>query len=290
MKDFARPQTVRELLQWAALFLGQEKRLEAELLLSKVSGLSRAKLLAYPEKEIAKKESDLFRELVRLRHSDEPLQYILGTQSFMGLDFLVNKNVLIPRSDTEVLVEETLNLAQKIAGPLRILDLCTGSGAIAVSLAKYLPNAEVTAVDISQEALEIAQANAELHGVSRQVKFLQGDLFQPVGAETFQIIASNPPYITTAEMEELPDDVKKEPALALWGGEDGLDFYRRIVGESGQYLTASGWLVVEIGWQQGEQVKKLFEINGFTRCEIIKDWAGHDRVVKGFKGRTGVVL
>jgi len=275
------PQTVQELLQWAALFLGKERQMEAELLLSKVSGYSRAKLWAYPEVKLSKRDQDFFTQLVQLRQSGEPLQYLLGTQSFMGLDFLVNKNVLIPRSDTEVLVEETLNLAKNMQGPLRILDLCTGSGAIAISLAKYLPEAAVTAVDISSEALETARANAELNNLCQPVEFLQGDLFCPIGQGIFHIITSNPPYITTAEMLKLPDDVKKEPYIALWGGEDGLDFYRRIIKESRQHLKFPGWLLVEIGWQQGERIKALFEKNGFDQCQIIKDWAGHDRVVKG---------
>ncbi|KJS19478.1 MAG: hypothetical protein VR72_18705 [Clostridiaceae bacterium BRH_c20a] len=281
MNIINQPQTVQELLQWAALFLGKEGQMEGELLLSKVSGYSRAKLWAYPEVELSESDRKFFTELVKLRHAGEPLQYLLGTQSFMGLDFLVNKNVLIPRSDTEVLVEETISLARKLQWPLRILDLCTGSGAIAISLAKYLLEAEVTAVDISREALQTAQANAELHNVDQRVKILQGDLFHPIGCDTFHIITSNPPYITTAEMVKLPDDVKKEPSLALWGGEDGLDFYRRIIKESRQYLKAPGWLLVEIGWLQGERVKELFEKNGFTECQIIKDWAGHDRVVTG---------
>jgi len=284
MNMLNQPQTVQELLQWAALFLGKEKQMEAELMLSKVSGYSRAKLWAYPELELSKKDRNLFSEIVQLRQSGEPLQYLLGTQSFMGLDFLVNKNVLIPRSDTEVLVEEALNLAEKIEGPLHILDLCTGSGAIAISLAKFLPEVKVTAVDISYEALETARANAELNNVIERVEFLQGDLFHPLGQDTFHIITSNPPYVTTAEMAELPEDVKKEPPLALWGGEDGLDFYRRIIKESSQYLKDTGWLLVEIGWQQGDGVKRLFEANGFIECQIIKDWAGHDRVVKGRRG------
>jgi len=199
----------------------------------------------------------------------------------MGLDFKVNKSVLIPRSDTEVLVEETINLARTTGGVLKILDLCTGSGAIAISLAKYLPEAEVTAIDISDGALETARFNAELHNLEHRVKFLQGDLFDPVGQDTFSIITSNPPYITTSEMTELPDDVKEEPSLALWGGEDGLDFYKRIVRESSRYLKSPGWLVVEIGWKQGDKVKKLFEDHGFNQCQTIKDWAGNDRVVMG---------
>lgn len=281
MNGLNRPQTVKELIQWAVLFLGKDKRIEIELLLAKVSGLSRAKLLAYPEIKLSTNEIRDFEDLVNKRHSNIPLQYLLGTQDFMGLEFVVNKSVLIPRSDTEVLVEETLHLAQKTGGSLKILDLCTGSGAIGISLAHYLPEIDVTAVDISPEALDIARANAKRHKVSNRVKFIQGDLFQPIGGEFFHIITSNPPYISSSEMEELPQDVKKEPFLALWGGKDGLDFYRKIIRESVNYLIPSGWLLVEIGWQQGEAVRNLFIEKGFSQCEIIKDWADHDRVVKG---------
>ncbi|MGI6226459.1 MAG: peptide chain release factor N(5)-glutamine methyltransferase [Peptococcales bacterium] len=285
MKDLNRPQTVKELLQWAVLFLGNDRRMEAELLLTKVSGLTRAKLLAYPEIIIESSQVQYFQELVTLRHKGEPLQYLLGTQSFMGLDFLVNENVLIPRSDTEVLVEETLNLAREIEEPLKILDLCTGSGAIAVSVAQYLDKAEVIGIDISEEALNIAKINAQRNNLSKKVKFIHGDLFTPLGQEKFHIIISNPPYVSTEEMANLPEDVKKEPALALWGGEDGLDFYRAIIGKSSKFLISPGWLLVEIGWQQGPAVKQLFEKNGFSHCQIIKDWSGHDRVVKGcFRG------
>lgn len=281
MKDHNEPQTVQQLLQWAAICLGPEKRIEAELLLAKATGFSRAKILTHPEIFISPEERALFIELIHSRKRDEPLQYLLGYQSFMGLDFLVNKNVLIPRSDTEVLVEHALDVAGEIEGKFAILDLCTGSGAIAISLAKYLPNAYLTAVDISPEVLEVARANAEVHGVTQRVQFLQGDLFDPVQGKNFDIITSNPPYITTEEMARLPGDVKKEPALALWGGSDGLDFYRRIIKESSKYLKDLGWLIVEIGWQQGEKVKEMFMNSGFNQCQVIKDWAGHDRVVSG---------
>ncbi|NLT94353.1 MAG: peptide chain release factor N(5)-glutamine methyltransferase [Clostridia bacterium] len=281
MKNQNKPQTVQQWLQWAAIFLGTEKRIEAELLLAKATGFSRAKLLAYPELKLADNEAARFRKLIELRKNDEPLQYLLGQTSFMGLDFIVNKHVLIPRSDTEVLVEHTLNLAAETEGPLSILDLCTGSGAIAISLAKYLPQALVTAVDISPAALEVAKSNARLNGVADRVQFLQGDLFAPVVENSFNIITANPPYISSAEMADLPGDVKKEPALALWGGTDGLDFYRRITGEGKKFLANHGWLIMEIGWKQGRKVKEMLINNGFTHCQVIRDWAGHDRVVSG---------
>ncbi|MFZ5943939.1 MAG: peptide chain release factor N(5)-glutamine methyltransferase [Bacillota bacterium] len=276
-----KPQTVKDFLQWAVSFLGAEKRIEAELLLAETLGYSRAKLLAYQEELLAEEKQERFQDLINRRKSGEPLQYLLGKQNFMGLDFLVNKNVLIPRSDTEVLVEETIKLAKEIAKPLSILDLCTGSGAIAVSLAKYLPDASFCAVDISGDALEVAKINAVNAGVLEKIEFFHGDLYAPLTKQSFEIIVSNPPYISTGEMEQLPLDVKKEPALALWGGEDGLDFYRRILEEAPKYLKTNGYILLEIGWQQGETVLNLLKDNNFVNRKIIKDWAGNVRVVKG---------
>ncbi|MFZ7104901.1 MAG: peptide chain release factor N(5)-glutamine methyltransferase [Peptococcaceae bacterium] len=275
------PQTVKDLLQWAVLFLGKESRIETELLLAEVTGYSRARLLAYPEKIAAPGTVRLFSELIERRKAGEPLQYLLGRQNFMGLDFIVNPSVLIPRSDTEVVVEEAIKTAKETAGPVKLLDLCTGSGAIAVSIAKYVPSAEVIGVDISAEALKVARLNAEANGVGDKVTFICGDLFAYVQKLPFNIIVSNPPYISTAEMPDLPEDVKKEPRLALWGGEDGLDFYRRIVNAAGAFLSKPGHLLMEIGWQQGPAVLNLFTRAGFVNCQILKDWSGNERVVKG---------
>lgn len=280
MRDYTKPQTVKQLLQWAALFLGKEKRIEAELLLARVSGYSRAKLLAYQDQFLSVEQVNEFINFIESRKAGEPLQYLLGKQNFMGLDFIVNKSVLIPRSDTEVLVEEVINLAGERKGPLKILDLCTGSGAIAVSLAKYIPRAVVFATDISGEALEVAKNNAELNKVSQRIEFFRGDLFEPVVGMDFDLIVSNPPYLSTKEMEDLPADVKKEPFIALWGGVDGLEFYRKIINIGFDYLKSPGFLLVEIGWQQGEKVKNLCLTRGFSQCSIIKDWANNDRVVK----------
>ncbi|MDK2822318.1 MAG: release factor glutamine methyltransferase [Clostridia bacterium] len=280
MRDYTKPQTVKQLLQWAALFLGKEKRIEAELLLARVSGYSRAKLLAYQDQFLSVEQVNEFINFIESRKAGEPLQYLLGKQNFMGLDFIVNKSVLIPRSDTEVLVEEVINLAGERKGPLKILDLCTGSGAIAVSLAKYIPRAVVFATDISGEALEVAKNNAELNKVSQRIEFFRGDLFKPVVGMDFDLIVSNPPYLSTKEMEDLPADVKKEPFIALWGGADGLEFYRKIINIGFDYLKSPGYLLVEIGWQQGEKVKNLCLTRGFSQCSIIKDWANNDRVVK----------
>lgn len=279
-----KPRTVKDLLQWAVLFLGKEKRLEVELLLAQVCSYSRAKLLAYPEEILTEAKIEKFIKYVNRRKQGEPLQYLTGKQNFMGLEFKVTPDVLVPRSDTEVLVEEVINLANKIKKPVKILDLCTGSGAIAISLAKHIQDSELVATDISREALAIARYNAAANGVEKKVSFIQGDLFQPlnVGAK-FKIIVSNPPYISTQEMEELPADVKKEPQIALWGGKDGLDFYQAIIKNAPNYLEHNGYLFLEIGYRQGEAVQNICWENGFTECQVSQDWGGYDRVIKAFK-------
>lgn len=275
--------TGRELLQEALLVLGEEKRLEAELLLASVLGLNRANLLAHDREETAPDRAQAFRELVQRRAADEPLQYLLGSTSFMGLDFKVAPGVLIPRFDTEILVEEAIKCLSGVDTPRRILDVCTGSGAIAISLAKYVRASEVWASDLSPQALALAEENSQRLAV--QVRFRQGDLLEPFKEAAFdhyfQLIASNPPYITTAEMAELPGDVRQEPVMALWGGEDGLTFYRRLASESGALLADEGWLIMEIGFAQGPAVQKLLEEAGYNDVRIVKDWQNHDRVAMG---------
>ena len=277
--------TVGEMLQWAVLFLGKENRLEAELLLAHALESSRPKLLAYPEAVIDEKKAQLFKELIGALSQGEPLQYLLGRQNFMGLDFFVNSQVLIPRSDTEVLVEEAIKITQGLPKPIKILDLCTGSGAIAISLAKYIEDAQIIATDISPEALEVAEKNARHIGVIDKITFYQGDLFEPLAGnhspKTFDLIVSNPPYITTQEMEVLSIQVKKEPQLALWGGEDGLDLYRQIIPQAPQYLKEGAFLLVEIGYEQTEAVTQIYKEAGLEAIQVLKDWSGNDRVIKG---------
>lgn len=282
MDTNSKPHTVKELLQWAVLFLGKEKRIEAELLLAQLINFSRAKLLAYPEKIITKDQALEFREIVKLRKEGEPLQYILGREDFMALDFKVTKDVLIPRSDTEIMVEKVIDYIRSSSQIGHVLDLCTGSGAIAISLAYYLPEIKLTAVDISEEALVIARLNAQANGVEDKINFYQGDLFAALEENMkYNIIVSNPPYITSSEMEGLPVDVQKEPHLALWGGFDGLDFYRKIIKQAPDFLETGGRLFVEIGSKQGQEVSCLFKENAFTNIEVIKDWNNLDRVVSG---------
>lgn len=275
--------TGRELIQYGMDCLGQDKRLEAEMLLASVLSCNRAHLLAISRDEVSPEAEALYRAQVGRRAADEPLQYILGTTSFMGMDLVVTPDVLIPRFDTEILVEQAIELLRGIAEPKRVLDVCTGSGAIAVSLAKYVPGAEVWASDLSPKAVDIARENARKQGVA--VQFRCGDLLEPfVGAsfeQYFGLIASNPPYITTAELKELPNEVRREPTMALWGGDDGLIFYRKLAEESQHYLAFEGWLVMEIGFAQGLLVQEIMMAAGFDQVRLIKDWQGHDRVVLG---------
>ena len=272
----------RELLKWAMAELGSDKRLEAELLLCHVLDTNRALLMAHDTDELAEEKAEAFRELILRRKADEPLQYLLGTANFMGLELLVTPAVLIPRFDTERLVEKALQLIETKEAPI-MLDVCTGSGAIALALQHYKPKASVYAGDLSGEALNIAAQNNQRCGL--QVQFRQGNLLEPFADLTgrLDLLASNPPYITTQEMGELPGDVLQEPRLALWGGEDGLYFYRKITAAAVTMLKPGGWLIYEIGWMQGEAVQKLLDDAGFVKTEIIKDWQGLDRVVCGQK-------
>lgn len=276
------PMNSKQLLQWAVTELGPEKQLEAELLLCHVLDTGRALLMAHNTDAVDEEKADRFRQLILRRKADEPLQYLLGTANFMGLELLVTPAVLIPRFDTERLVEKALQLVESLEAPT-MLDVCTGSGAIALALQHDKPKAVVYAGDLSSEALAIAAQNNARCGLS--VQFRQGNLLEPFSdlRGRLDLLASNPPYITTQEMGELPGDVLQEPRLALWGGDDGLYFYRKITASAVDLLKLGGWLIFEIGWTQGDAVQKLLEDAGFEKIELIKDWQGLDRVVCGQK-------
>jgi len=244
---------------------------------------------------------DKYFELIDRRSKGEPVQYIMGSQEFMGLEFIVNENVLIPRQDTETLVEDALEIIN--TGTLRgedmdvkrkewdILDLCTGSGAIGVSLARIANKVNVTCSDISEGAIKVAKENAQKHGVAKSVKFEQGDLFKPFSKhfrkQKFDMIISNPPYIKSSVIPTLQKEVcEHEPLSALDGGESGLDFYERIVSGVGSHLRKSGVLLLEIGHDQGEVVSGLLSRNGeFTSIRVLKDLANRDRIVFAKKSK-----
>jgi len=272
--------TNKEILQWAIAELGKENRMEAELLLCHVLDTNRALLLAHDTDSIGADKAEAYRTLVARRKAGEPFQYLLGSANFMGLDFIVTPDVLIPRFDTERLVEKALELLQPIARPI-VLDICTGSGAIAVAISHYKPDAAVYAGDISEAALKVAEQNNQC--LNTHVSFRQGNLLEPFDDlnGTVHLLISNPPYITTQEMQELPIDVQQEPHLALWGGEDGLDFYRTLTAKAPLLLCAGGWLMFEIGWKQGAAVSSLMQQQGFQNVAVLQDWQGNDRVVVG---------
>lgn len=269
--------TYKKLLQTAREILKQQEIADADVdawyLLAHVFGIKRTDLLLHGDEQVSEAGERRYMQLVDKRAGHIPLQHITGTQEFMGLEFEVNENVLIPRQDTETLVEEVL----KICKGKTVLDMCTGSGCIIISLAKLGKLKKAVGVDISGKALEVAVRNAKELIV--EVEFLHGDLFEKV-QETYDIIVSNPPYIPTDEITELMPEVKDyEPMTALDGAEDGLYFYRKIVSELKNYLNKDGYVFFEIGHNQGEIVKQLLKEEGFTFVTIKKDLSGNDRVV-----------
>ena len=257
-------------------------RLDVETLLQKVLGVDRLYILLNLERVLSEDEEQLFNKFINERLNNRPIAYIVGNREFMGLDFFVKEGVLIPRPDTEVLVEEVIELAKK-KDAKNILDIGTGSGAITVSLAKYLENVKVTSVDISDIALEIGKRNAISNEVDDRITFVKSDLFTNIDKETkFDIIVSNPPYIKREVIETLDKQVKDyEPYNALEGGVDGLDFYRAITKRAKEYLKKDGILAYEVGHDQSEDVSKLMEMDGYTNIYTLKDLQQIDRVVIG---------
>jgi len=278
--------TVRELLSISTQYLKEKgcasARLDAELLLGHVLAMSRLDLYLNLDKPLVSKEVDLYRECIGRRGRREPVAYITGTKEFYSLPFTVTPAVLIPRPETELLVEKVVQLGKACLAQgkqeVRILDLGTGSGAIAVTVALQDPAFRVTAVDVSAEALAVARQNAQHHEVAGQIEFVASDLYSQVDGR-FDIICSNPPYLTQEEMDSLQPEVSFEPAAALAGGEDGLAFYRRIFPEAPPHLSSPGWVVVEIGAAQGSAVAEAAAASGFVVEECLKDYGGRDRVV-----------
>ncbi len=261
----------------------EEAALDARLLLEFVCGTDRNTLLAHGDREVADEEYDNYRELIGRRAAHVPLQHLTGEQDFMGLTFIVNKDVLVPRQDTEVLVEEVM---KNLHDGMRILDLCTGSGCILLSLLQYSNDCTGVGVDLSPEALAVAGENYErLRGERPEMEasFREGDLFDALyKGERFDIIVSNPPYIETDEIAALMPEVREhEPVMALDGGADGLAFYRRIAGGAGDHLNGGGMLFFEIGCGQAEGVREIMAQAGFRQIEVVEDFAGLDRVVFG---------
>lgn len=257
-----------------------EAQLDARLLLESVCGTGRNDLLVHGDREVDSEKQNAYERLIAGRKARIPLQQLTGVQEFMGLEFLVDEHVLIPRQDTEILVEEVL---KNLHDGMEILDMCTGSGCILISLLRYSNDCAGLGVDISGGALRVAEKNAQniLSGFPGKVRFLESDLFENV-EEMFDVIVSNPPYIPAGDMEGLMPEVRDyEPRIALDGGEDGLVFYRKILEGSRSHLKKGGMLFFEIGYDQGRAVSKMMRETGFLDVQVRKDYAGLDRVVFG---------
>ena len=275
--------TIREALEKGTIMLKGENldcpKLKARLVMQDILNKPRQYLLVHDNDEISESVLKKYFNNVAKVKQGTPIEHITHIKEFMKMNFWVDENVLIPRQDTEILVEEVINIAKKVNAK-KILDLCTGSGAIAVSLAKYIPNSEITAIDISNNALEIAKKNARINDVEEQITFIKSDLFDELPNIKFDIIVSNPPYIKKNIICTLDKQVQKEPILALDGGYDGLDFYRKIISNAYLYLKYKGYLCLEIGYDQKEEVMDLIDreekyINTYSK----KDLCDNDRIV-----------
>ncbi len=262
---------INEALQNARIKLSENNinSREARLLLAYSMGILPDDLIKY--KECSEEEYEKFLLNLNRRINGEPFAYIVGFKEFMKLKFKVNEFVLIPREDTEILVQEVIKLNKK-----RILDMCTGSGCIAISLAKYIEKSNIDAVDISKDALNIAIENAKNNNV--QVNFIESNLFEKVNSR-YELIVSNPPYIPTKDINNLMKEVKQEPKIALDGGNDGLDFYKKISKEAINYLEDNGILIFEIGYDEAKSVCDILKNDGYTNIKVIKDLSENDRVV-----------
>lgn len=259
--------------------------METRDLLVFVTGKTKEYFVTHGDEEISEKALDKFTAFVKRRKDGEPLQYMIGETYFMGLPFKVNKNVLIPRADTEILVENVLKKLKK-SDNCQILDMCTGSGCIAIALKKYLDNSIVYASDISEDALLVAEENSDIN--QTDVNWLLSDCFNNIPDIKFSAIVSNPPYLTMQELSNLQKEVTYEPALALSGGVDGLKFYKLIIEKARKYLADGGILAFEIGYRQGDEVSRILKDYGYSEIEVIQDYSENPRVVmsKWYVGGT----
>ncbi len=257
----------------------EQPSLIARILLANLLNIEKEKLLIIDENQLEEKIKQQYNTQIQEIINGKPIQYITNSQEFMKLKFYVDENVLIPRADTEILVEQVINICSKTNKNLKILDLCTGSGIIAISIAKYVNNCELYASDISKNALEIAKKNAVSNNVDKKITFVHSNMFENL-KDNFDIIVSNPPYIKTRIIKTLDKQVQNEPHIALDGGEDGLEYYKIIVKNARNYLRINGYLCVEIGYDQKIQVKNIIEKeNIFDNIYTKIDLYGNDRII-----------
>ena len=277
--------TIGRILQWTEQYFQSKEmdtpRLDGEVLLSHILGKDRIYLYTHYDQPLIQEELDAFRPLVQERAKGHCVAAIIGEKDFMGLTFKVNDKVLIPRPDTETLIEYVLGTYPK-DNDMRVLDVCTGPGTILLSLLHYLPNACGVGLEISTDALLVAEENCERFNLNDRVQFIESDMFSGLVGKTekFDLIVSNPPYIRTGDVKLLSQDVLNEPHIALFGGEDGLEFYRILAKECGTYLKPHGSIAFEIGFDQAESVKALLEETGhYSNIQCIADFGGNNRVV-----------
>lgn len=279
--------SIKRVLSWAADDLrrrgNDSARLDVELLLGRVLGLDRIGLILQSERPLAASELSRFRELFKRRRAGEPVAYLLGEREFYGITLRVDARVLVPRPDSERLVEVALERTRARSMLGRALDLCTGSGCIAIAFARHRPTWNVTASDVSPDALAVASDNAHRTGAVRNVRLVLGSLFESVPGERFDLITANPPYIPAGDIAGLPVDVRDfEPRLALDGGADGLDLVREIATSGSLHLTPGGLLAMEIGADQGPAAVQVLRERGYRDVELARDLGGRDRVVSGY--------
>ncbi len=256
----------------------ESPRLDAEILLCHILGKERIQLYVQFDQPLQKAELDAYRDFIVRRGKGEPVAHIVGRRAFLRMELVVNENVLVPRPETELLAEATVKLCRRFSES-RILDIGTGSGALALGILSGVLSANAVAVDISETALAVAKLNAEKNHLAERVTFISSDIYNGLSGEKFHIIVSNPPYIPTGELAGLSREVRHEPVLALDGGRDGLDYYRRIIGGAGEHLLPDGCVAVEVGAGQAPAVVGLAKENGFCEIKILKDYAGIERIV-----------
>lgn len=275
--------TIKETIRKGMIILKTnnvtEPNIKSRLIMQFVLNKPREYLVVYDKEKLTLRQEVNYFKAIKKLCNGIPIQHITNRQEFMKMTFFVDENVLIPRPDTEILVEEVIKIAKKINAK-KILDLCTGSGAIAISLAKYIDKSNITAVDISDKALNVAKLNAKNNEVEDRITFVESDLFKNLKKEKYDIIVSNPPYIKKEVLKKLDKEVQKEPKLALDGGYDGLDFYRKIINKAEEYLKFNGYLCFEIGYDQKEDVENLLEEQEkYINITCKKDLCDNDRVV-----------